>query len=900
MKNKDPRSKLPDIYVRRGCGKAANYTKPSSSQQATEYSGSPNKEYRLSQIFGLYTLLILFIFSGTLLIWTYITTNNALLNQINLSFEQRRRTTQNIIIEEFNYLKNSAKILIHSDKIDQYIPGKDFQSLKLELDEDNENFERMPDILFITDFSKKLIFNHSAPLFPIAEIPEKVLDNTLSLIASSDFMDLDFESGNSLMLFTADEIIQEETGKILGYLYMGTVLENNFSLLQRIRKETGSEIVTISNKERLIATTDKRDSLLTSTISSAYKSVHPEELSRVRIDKQNYLVSTFYIYKNEEKTLRITFGIKSTPLENLKSDYFNKIIILVILLFIAFSMSIFLINKLSSKPLKRLVNYSDEVKSGQNSALYNAGYIKEFNHVGYSVESMVNTIKSAEFERIRLETAIEQISESIIITDKKGIIQYANSALEKKTGYTRSEILGNTPRIFKSNKHEHSFYEEMWNTIRNGKIWYGNIQNRIKNGAIIEEEVSITPIFDNLGDIVNYIAVRRDITDLLMIKEKLLQSQKMDALGQLAGGMAHDFNNMLSGIMSAAQLLKRPSRKLDEKGVKYTEMILQASKRAADLTARLLAFSRKGELASTSFDINLVISETMELLSRTLDKKIIINIDKKADNHKIIGNSSALQNAVMNLMINASHAMPEGGKILLSTMNVQLNQIYCRNSSFEISPGLYFQIEIRDTGVGIPIENLNKIFTPFFTTKKEGKGTGLGLTTVFDTVLDHHGEINVYSELGLGTSFHILLPCADANVSTKEESEELIKGTGLILLVDDEKLIQITGHDMLEEMGYTVIVAENGQDAVEIYKQSTKKIDLVIMDMIMPTMSGNEAFFKLKEFDKNCKIIITSGFARIKDLKKLQEAGLTDFIRKPFQYIELSQIINDILQEGKK
>ncbi len=241
-----------------------------------------------------------------------------------------------------------------------------------------------------------------------------------------------------------------------------------------------------------------------------------------------------------------------------------------------------------------------------------------------------------------------------------------------------------------------------------------------------------------------------------------------------------------------------------------------------------------------------------------------------------------------------SHAMPEGGDITITTRNTVLNKEYCEISTFELEPKEYIEIELRDSGCGIPLDHLEKIFEPFFTTKEHGKGTGLGLAAVYGTIVEHHGAITVYSEVGVGTVFHIYIPSTEELVQHSKQQSNIISGTGLFLLVDDEEIIRITGKLMLEELGYTVILAKDGEEAIEIFKERFREIDLVIMDMIMPKMSGKEAFYKMREIDKNCGIIISSGFTKDELLSELRNAGLLGFINKPFRDFELCKLLSEI------
>ena len=403
------------------------------------------------------------------------------------------------------------------------------------------------------------------------------------------------------------------------------------------------------------------------------------------------------------------------------------------------------------------------------------------------------------------------------------------------------------------------------------------------------------PIRNADGKTSGVVLVFRDVTIEYAMQEQLNHSRKMDSIGQLAGGIAHDFNNMLAGIMSSSQLLKL-SKNLTKEDNECVDIILQATERATDLTAKLLAFGRKGKIASTVINIHKIVDDTVAILSRTIDKKISISVEKGAQNDSIVGDISGLQNAFMNIGINASHAMPHGGKIQIKTKNIQLSKTYCDTSPFEIEPGPYIGIEIRDTGSGIPQKNLKKIFEPFYTTKEQGKGTGLGLAAVYGTIKDHHGAVNVYTEEGVGASFNILLPCSEKRVDLKQVETTVITGSGQILLVDDEEIIRILGKRILQQLGYQVLLAKNGREGLEIFQKKHAEIDLVLMDMIMPEMTGSEAFFKMKQVDNNCKVIMSSGFTRNENINEMKKSGLSGFIQKPYQYFELSQLLAKVLK----
>jgi signal transduction histidine kinase/CheY-like chemotaxis protein len=397
------------------------------------------------------------------------------------------------------------------------------------------------------------------------------------------------------------------------------------------------------------------------------------------------------------------------------------------------------------------------------------------------------------------------------------------------------------------------------------------------------------------GEVVKLRGAIQDITERKNLEDQLLQANKMEAIGQLAGGIAHDFNNMLSIILNAAQLLQFANKNLDADSNSYIDMIMKSSTRAADLTAKLLAFGGKILLKKNSVNLHNLIDEVISIFNRTIDKSISIDVSKNADKCVVNGDISLLQNVIMNLGINASHAMDDGGEISITTRNVILDQHLCNTSAFDLNEGEYCEIEVRDTGRGISPDNLKKIFDPFFTTKDVEKGTGLGLASVYRTVLDHHGSIEVHSVEGYGTSFHLLFPCEQVSAKNEDVDQTLLSGAGLILVVDDEEYLRTSAQLILQNMGYSTLIAENGEGAIKIYSEQQAKIDLVLLDMIMPRMKGSEVFYKLREINPHCKVIISSGYTKDENLQELTDAGLAGFISKPYRNFEMSQLLSKVL-----
>lgn len=386
-----------------------------------------------------------------------------------------------------------------------------------------------------------------------------------------------------------------------------------------------------------------------------------------------------------------------------------------------------------------------------------------------------------------------------------------------------------------------------------------------------------------------------DVTDQKRMEEQLRQNQKMEVIGQLAGGVAHDFNNMLSAILGSTELLASHVNE-NQKALKYLVNIERAATRSAELTKQLLTFSRKGQKKTEAININGLIQEVISLLERTIDKRITIElslIDKKTC---IMGDHTLLQNALLNLGVNARDAMPDGGVIKFATTTVELTTECCGLNGFNILPGTYMEISVSDTGTGMTKDIVEHIFEPYFTTKEVGKGTGLGLAAVYGTVSAHHGSISVFSEPGFGTVFKLYFPLSDENICECNTADKLIHGSGGILLVDDEQVIQDIGKVFLEELGYNVYLAADGVEGLEVFSRERQNIKLVVLDMIMPNMNGRETLEKLKTLDPGCKILIASGFhLEGSDDELITQLGADGFIQKPYRHIELSKIVAGLI-----
>ena len=511
----------------------------------------------------------------------------------------------------------------------------------------------------------------------------------------------------------------------------------------------------------------------------------------------------------------------------------------------------------------------------------------------------VTDLQATQEERHRLITAIEQSVESVEITDENGIIFYVNPAFEKVSGYSRAEVIGKNPSVLKSGEHNPAFYKEMWRTLKSGKVWKGHLVNRRKDGNLFEEDATITPVKDDTGRVTSYVAVKRDVTEEILLRRQLQQAQKMESIATLAGGIAHDFNNLLTIASGYSELLLL-DRKETSPGYHELQAINHSLSRGADLVKRILTFSRQVETFPETINLNDEIRHTHKLLTRTIPKMIEIKLILEENLKPVTADAGQIEQALLNLAVNAQHAMPDGGTLTIETKNVVLDEEYCE-THIEAKPGECALLVVSDTGHGMEREVIDHIFEPFFSTKKTGEGTGLGLSMVFGIVKGHGGHVSCYSEPDVGTSFKIYLPIGKV-IDEKSDASETVQlqafGTETILLVDDEDLIRDLGTRILAHNGYKVLTAKNGKEALEVYQTRGEEISLVILDMIMPEMGGKECLERLLKIDPHIKVVVASGFSIDGLLKDSEKAHFQGFVSKPFDVKQLRGTVRKVLDQS--
>jgi PAS domain S-box-containing protein len=504
--------------------------------------------------------------------------------------------------------------------------------------------------------------------------------------------------------------------------------------------------------------------------------------------------------------------------------------------------------------------------------------------------------KQTQKERDRLVIAIEQVAESVFITDRDGVIQYVNPAFERLTGYSRKDVIGQNPRILKSGKHDTFFYKEMWNTLIRGDAWHGRFINKKKDGSLYEAEATISPILDEQGKITNFMSIKRDVTHEIKLEKQLVQAQKMEAIGTLAGGIAHDFNNILSAIMGYSELalIEVPKEK---KLYDNVQKVLYASHRAKDLVQQILTFSRKSEEKKAPVQISHLVKEALKFLRSSIPTTIEIREKIAGEIGIINANPTQMYQVIMNLCTNASYAMQKGGGILeVSLKNIDLDS-HSAVQYPDIDPGKYLRLTVSDTGKGIAPEIIERIFEPYFTTKEKGVGTGMGLSIVHGIVKDHGGMVTVYSEPGKGSTFYVYIPLIQEEVKRPEIDEDapIPTGTEHILFIDDEPALADLGKQMLERLGYEVTSRTSSVKALELFKAQPDRFDLVVTDMTMPNMTGDRLARELMKIRPDIPVIICTGYSERITEEKTKRIGIKALVMKPYVMKDLASIVRKVI-----
>lgn len=526
------------------------------------------------------------------------------------------------------------------------------------------------------------------------------------------------------------------------------------------------------------------------------------------------------------------------------------------------------------------------------------------NHIQLKKENKLVNGKLEVTEQ-RYRYLVDASPDIIYILSPEGEITFINGAVESLLECDAKQLLNKhyTHLLFEDDIDKAKYH---FNERRTGSRATSGLELRLKtsgNGHDPEKclvvELNSMGIYDKSEDETNKTflgtyGVARDIGDRKRLEAQLLQSQKMEAIGTLAGGIAHDFNNLLMGIMGRISLIKHDID-LDHPQYKHFKDIEDIAERGADLTKQLLGFALGGKYEAKPTDINKLIEKCSDMFGRTRkENRIHTTLQKNVCVVEI--DRSQIEQVLLNLFVNAWHAMPGGGDIFIKTKNIRLDDDDVMH--YGIKAGEFVMVSVTDTGVGMDKETRQHIFEPFFTTKKLGRGTGLGLALAYGIIKNHGGLINVNSKKGEGTTFNFYLPVVEARIVSQvrnDAEDEILHGTETILIVDDEEIIINVSREMLSNMGYNVFVAGGGKEALEIFRKDKDKITLVVLDMIMPDLSGSHVYDVLKEIKPDIKVLLSSGYSVDDQASKIMSRDCDGFIQKPFNMLQLSKTVRDVL-----
>jgi PAS domain S-box-containing protein len=496
----------------------------------------------------------------------------------------------------------------------------------------------------------------------------------------------------------------------------------------------------------------------------------------------------------------------------------------------------------------------------------------------------------------RVVAAVEQAAESVALLDAEGVICYVNPAFERITGYGRAEAVGQKLDLLKSGEQDPDFYGKLWATLRAGQAWHERMVSRKKDGTLYTDEASITPVFDAQGAIANYLVLNRDVTRELRLEAQLRQAQKMEAVGQLTAGIAHEFNNLLTainGFAELAQLRLSPKDPVQE----LVRQVRHSGGRAAGLVRQLLAFSRAQIIEPQVVDLNAVVGETQKLLEGALGEEVVLTTRLAPDLWAVQVDPAQFEQVIVNLAVNARDAMPRGGRLTLETANAVLSAEQVAGHP-EAKPGEYVRLAVSDTGVGMSEEVQSHLFEPFFTTKARGKGTGLGLAMVYGIVEQAGGHITVDSRAGAGTAFRIYLPRCEAApkpAARPGEGRELPYGGETILVVEDNERVREVVRLVLEQQGYRVLEAPDGQGALRLAAGHAGHIHLLLTDVVMPGLNGQALARSLARSHSNLKTLFISGYPSDDIVQRgVLEPGIS-LLQKPFTPFDLARKVRQVL-----
>ncbi len=722
------------------------------------------------------------------------------------------------------------------------------------------------------------------------EVSKSLIDFALKRYPYGEVME---EGPHTRLLWWLSTPIMHQT-QLMGTAYALYDMTRDKRLIGQIDQTVNGEVSVLKSDQLYSLTSEKarrldEDMLNNIAADSEFLALGQQDiLSKIDGFDNLYFKSSLEALVNEKRKVSWWIGLSS-----------------IIILALSIILSIQL-GKRMVEPLRRMTKMAIQISEGQKNLSFETGNNNywEFDQLSQAFNYMLANLKDAE-EQSRYKELLENVDDAVYILDREGNVLEANEAAYTRLGYTPEQFFAMNLSDIIPREQARSIIEQLGRGIQDDDTEEGAAKITLETthagtrGNLIPVEIQSRAISYRGRNVI--LNVARDVTARIeaekekkQLESQLIHSQKMEAVGTLAGGIAHDFNNLLMGIQGYVSLMRLQTDGKDPRD-EYLEGIENAVMNAANLTNQLLGFARKGKYTLRQSSVNRIVENSTKMFTRTR-KEIVTHLKLQDNSWAVKVDPGQIEQVLINLYLNAWHAMPDGGDIFIQTENVYLSDDYC--TPFEVPAGNYVKVSVTDTGVGISKDIIERIFEPFFTTKDVGKGTGLGLASAYGIIKNHNGVIRVYSELGNGTTFNIYLPASDENIAQDTRvNSKMMKGNEKILLVDDEESTIRVEKLMLKELGYSVLPARSGQEAVQLYIENKLTLDLVALDMIMPEMNGKDTYAELKRINPQVKVLLVSGYSLNKQIEELMGNGCNGFIQKPFDIVQLSQKLREVLED---
>lgn len=635
-------------------------------------------------------------------------------------------------------------------------------------------------------------------------------------------------------------------------------------------------------------------------MDSSYVRLAPPSKEPENIKTDNYLTITEPIFDEARSQRIIGYARIRFSMESTNKEIRNNILLItglsVLILFITIILLNRLIFRIVKKPITNLLNSVNTITHGD---LNHIATVESSDELGELAEC-VNAMKTRLKDTLALTNNIMESMPSIMISlDENGAVMRWNASAERNTGILESDAVGKVlwdilPGLGKFEPYTHYVCD----TVK--PLTFPKENLTINADKIFS--VSLYPLkeSEHQGVVIRI----DDVTDIEIMDRQLRQAQKMEMIGTLAGGLAHDFNNVLGGITGTVSLLTFKLAKGQDVSTETLKdslgTIEQSAQRATDMVKQLLTLSHKHDLEFAPVDLNMTMKHIQKICANTFDKCIELSFNYYPSNAMVYADPTQLEQVLLNLCVNGYHAMtimrpqnePCHGRLSVSLGKIVTDAIFIKTHP-EAAEGTYWILSVNDAGVGMNPKTVAKIFDPFFTTKEKGKGTGLGLAMAYNIIKQHHGFIDVYSEINIGSTFNVYFPVVETagRQEAKNPHTHIQKQTGLVLIIDDEATMRHVAHEMLHECGYRTITASNGEEGIQIYKIKQNEIDIVLLDMIMPKMSGEEVYEELRKINPGIKVVLTSGFKKDEKVERIMNKGIEYFLQKPYTIQKISSVV---------